>query len=580
MPAARLPGLAAFAAAVVLASPAHAAGEPIYLGTELARQQSLAAPAPGAQARITAAEPPLTATPRATCGAGSRPEPGLQGRVPAGAVSADGFTCNMTLLSHEGQAGGFKVERFVDKAGHECAYYDTTLVFPLDAAKNAASPSGVAVLDMADPAKPVRTATLQTPAMLSPHESVLVNQKRGLLAAVMGNPTLYPGFVDVYDLNADCRHPVLQSSLPVGLLGHESGWSPDGLTFYATSLFTNMVTAVDMTNPKLPVTLWVGQFPSHGFMVSDDGNRGYIAGLSGLQIVDTSEVQARKPDPQVTEISRLDWTDRSIPQVALPVTIKGTKYLFEIDEFSTGAQGDNLPVGNGPRVGAARLIDISDEKAPHVVSNIRLEVNQREHRAEIAGDPGASFLGQGYGGHYCNVPREVDPGIVACSFILSGLRVFDIRNPLKPREIAYFVAPPADSSVGTGKTDYAMSRPSFVPARGEIWYSDANSGFYALRVAKGVWPFPAKASTPPVRCRSKRVFTIHLKNPRGDHLRSARVTVDGKRVRVRKGSPKFRVRVDLRGKGRKTVVVRVRAVTRSGRVVRETRRYRTCRAGT
>ena len=122
-----------------------------------------------------------------------------------------------------------------------------------------------------------------------------------------------------------------------------------------------------------------------------------------------------------------------------------------------------------------------------------------------------------------------------------------------------------------------MSSPSFVPERSEIWYSDANSGFYALKVAKGVWPFPAKAA-PPVRCASARVFTIHLKNPNGDHLRSARVTVDGKRVRVRRGR-KFTARVDLRGKPRKIVVVRVRAVTRSGKVVRETRRYRTCRPG-
>ena len=85
--------------------------------------------------------------------------------------------------------------------------------------------------------------------MQSPHESLVLNEKRGLLAAVMGNPTAYPGFVDIYDLNADCRQPELQSSLPVGLLGHESGFAPDGNTFYATSLFNGTVTAVDVTEP-------------------------------------------------------------------------------------------------------------------------------------------------------------------------------------------------------------------------------------------------------------------------------------------------------------------------------------------
>lgn len=565
-------------ALALCAAPAAATGE-VYLGTELAPQQSLVRSAPGAARRAAGDEPPLIATPRAKCGPGSRPSAGLQGRVVGGEASANGYTCNMELVGREGAAGGFKVERFVDSAGHECAYYDTTLVFPLDAGKNEGAPSGVAVLDMTNPAKPVRTATLTTPAMLSPHESVLVNQKRGLLAAVMGNPTLYPGFIDIYDLNADCRAPELLSSLPVGLLGHESGWAPDGNTFYATSLFNGTVTAVDVTNPRLPVTLWVGNYPSHGFTTSADGNRGYVAGLNGLEILDTSEVQARKPNPQVTRITRFDWADRSIPQNALPLTIGGKAYLLEIDEFATAEEGNPLPAENGPRVGAGRLIDISDERAPKVVSHLRLEVNQREHRAAIADDPGARFLGQGYAGHYCGVPRQVDPGIVACSFILSGLRVFDIRDPEEPKEIAYFVAPPAESPVGTGKTNYAMSRPSFVEERGEIWYSDANSGFYALRVTNGAWPFEDAAKPAPARCRSARVFTIHLRNPPGDRLRRARVTVDGKRVRTTRGPRKLRARVDLRGKPRKTVVVRVRGVTRGGKVVRETRRYRTCRPG-
>jgi hypothetical protein len=34
-----------------------------------------------------------------------------------------------------------------------------------------------------------------------------------------------------------------------------------------------------------------------------------------------------------------------------------------------------------------------------------------------------------------------------------------------------------------------MSSPSFVPERGEIWYSDGLSGFYAVRTTNGVWPF-------------------------------------------------------------------------------------------
>ena len=35
-------------------------------------------------------------------------------------------------------------------------------------------------------------------------------------------------------------------------------------------------------------------------------------------------------------------------------------------------------------------------------------------------DPGAQYGVQGYAAHYCGVPRTTDPGIVACSFIMSG----------------------------------------------------------------------------------------------------------------------------------------------------------------
>src|SRR3954462_11424516 len=68
--------------------------------------------------------PPFKATPRAKCGKGSKPEPDIQGRVPAG--SADkGLWCNVKLISHQGSSGGFKVWRYVDTKGRECAIYDT-----------------------------------------------------------------------------------------------------------------------------------------------------------------------------------------------------------------------------------------------------------------------------------------------------------------------------------------------------------------------------------------------------------------------------------------------------------------------
>lgn len=77
------------------------------------------------------------------------------------------------------------------------------------------------------------------------------------------------------------------------------------------------------------------------------------------------------------------------------------------------------------------------------------------------------------------------------------------------------------------------------------------------------------------RCVSRRRFRIRLRTPKGETITDARVFVNGKRVRVVRGS-RLRAPVDLRGlpKGRFTVKIEVR--TKSGRTIRGTRRYRTC----
>ena len=532
----------AVVAALAVASPASA---------DLGPRTS--SPVPRAQ---QPAEPPIVAAPRADCGPGSRPEPDIQGRLPKSEVDSGradaGYRCNMSILGRTGSTGGFRVHRYVDRSGRECAYYDTTLLFPTNALSLSLEPTGVAVLDMSDPSRPKRTTTLLTPAMQSPHESFNISVQRGVLAAVLGNPSQYPGGIDVYDISEDCRNPVpMAAAFPASPFGHESGMAPDGMTFYPTSIGTDDTTAVDISNPRLPRQLWNGEYNTHGMDVSDDGRRGYLAAADGLIIVDLSEVQDRKPNPQVREISRLKWSNITIPQYAVPVTIKGRPYLIEVDEYSASADGEFQ--AHGERVGAARIIDISDETRPFVVSNIRLEVHQKENRAEIADDYGAQSPVQGYAAHYCNVPRRREPGIVACSMIASGLRVFDIRDPKKPREIAYHVAPPSTISATGGPTidersNWAMSQPAFAPERGEIWYSDGTSGFYALKVDNGVWPFrqaggdtggrggarrALRLAVSPRRVRvGRRVRLRFVVRSRGRPVRHATVRIAGRRVRT------------------------------------------------
>ncbi|WP_436796245.1 LVIVD repeat-containing protein [Actinospongicola halichondriae] len=446
------------------------------------------------------AEPPLAATPQGGCGPGSNPETDLQGRVPAAdhesGRAAEGYSCNaerVGTISDElpvGTEGGFKVHRYIDDDGHECAYYDSTLLLgtealdllqvddPLDLVgvldDLVNRKLGVHVVDMADPTQPVITTSLITPAMLSPHESLVVSQERGLIMATLGNPGFNLGQLDIYDISEDCRAPVFRSSTPSGLFGHESGLSPDGMTYYSASPATSTLVPVDISDPALPVMLPPFQINSHGLSVSATGDRAYIASLDGLDILDTSAVQAREANPTIEPISSLDWGTRSIPQNAIPITIDDHPYLVEIDEF-----------GSGSKVGAGRIIDIADEENPFVLSNLRLAVHQKENFDAVAGDVGTQNPIQGYAGHYCSVPTPVDPKIVACSMIMSGLRVFSIVDPANPVEIAYYNAP-SDNVPFVGG-NYAMSAPAFAPERDEIWYSDGFTGFHVVRLTNGTY---------------------------------------------------------------------------------------------
>ena len=458
-----------------------------------------------ARATPPPAGPSAGPTPDLACDAGSMPET-TQGRAPladyTSGRAADGYYCNAREVSHiGGTVGGYRVERYVDPAGHECAYWDSTLLFPNNLSDQAgvtgqttvagqtvpvATPEGPGtyVTDMSDPAHPVITDVLRTPAFQSPHESVRLNQARGLLVADMGSPAFDPGFVDVYDLKTDCRHPRLDASVPVGVLGHEGGFSPDGNTFWVSSLYGHTLAAVDLTNPRTPILLGVWfNFQPHGVSISDDGNRLYMAegqfqsgdgGFTGLTILDVSQVQNRVLNPQVSIVSRLTWSNVSTPQNATPFTVAGHKYLLEDDEF-----------GSGANIGAARIIDIEDETNPFVVSNLRLAVNEASAQGpDLEADPGngADQPFQGYQAHYCDMPSRVDPYIIACTFIMSGLRVFDIRDIANPVEVAYFNKPLLPSQTSPRSGSFAMSAPAYDEATHDIWYTDGNSGFYVVRL--------------------------------------------------------------------------------------------------
>src|SRR3546814_1200930 len=73
---------------------------------------------------------------------------------------------------------------------------------------------------------------------------------------------------------------------------------------------------------------------------------------------------------------------------------------------------------------------------------IQLKENAKLRTADTVGD--GAF---GYESHYCAVDRSADPTALACGYFQSGVRVFNVVDPLQPYEIAYY-NPPAQTGKG------------------------------------------------------------------------------------------------------------------------------------
>ena len=490
---------------------------------------------------------------KAVCGLEDHAETGLQGQVPAPlrAAGFKGFNCNLKLVGQSrGDGANWQTAEFKDRNGHTCGYHGTA--FTTANRTNL----GVPVIDITEPRDPTPTGYLTSISMLDPWESLKVNAQRQLLAADNGHNGGGGPEVDIYDVSGDCRTPQLLASVAVGkadgstglahpVIGHEGSWAPDGLTYYGgdlrysytvpgtTATGSGQYYAVDATDPTHPslITSWTTNIAGanvHGMSISDDGNRGYFVSLSGgdpltdptkpatngLVIYDLSEIQARAPNPQVRLISKLLWKDGSGAQHTIPVRIDGKPYVIFVDEagsggFSSAAQEQAACAAGLPPFPMARIIDIRDETRPKIVSRLALEIHDPANCAKVLPDV-VGLSGFTYGSHYCSVDNKHNATTLACGYFNAGIRVFDIRNPHHPKEIAYY-NPAGTTTKSTGSnhaSQWVAGGPDWCSAQvhlhiadshgrqGTLWTTCQDNGLLMLKFENGVWPFE-ESSTPP-----------------------------------------------------------------------------------
>lgn len=474
----------------------------------------------------------------AECGSGSYPEAGLQGWVPNSDPSfiQRGYRCNLELVGQLVEDG-----LAVSAVWYgDCAYLDSGY---LDNDPEFDKYKGVKVIDASDPAHPKLIQRLQTEGMETTLETLQVHQGRGLMAAARGSEGggfWTPGSraMDIYDLRRDCAHPrLLFSGDMFDPPPHGSGFSGDGRTFYGTG--SSGLQAIDISDPTRPqkITDWnpVETDPEYPtffhrvhFPPGDPGNIAFLPVFTsaqtksnewlatsppaGLMIADVSEIQARRPNPEVKPLKWVSWID-GINAMTAPVgRIKGRTYAFTSDEFgskSTVAEGCAQTL---PPFGFIHVVDATDPRNARQVSTIRMQVNDPANCAELLADP-LSPLSVHYSPHMCVVDNPAKTTALACSWESAGVRVFDVRDPLRPREIAYFNPPPrpqTPTTVGRGVAtkpilapspfrDPNLPEPRFHRGRDgtwQLWTASEQNGLMILKFTNGAYPLSNRKSGP------------------------------------------------------------------------------------
>lgn len=417
---------------------------------------------------------PAAAGSPAICGPGDVPETGLQGQVPRAVQLAgfEGFRCGLELVGQNtirDRGGNHQLAAMGD-----CAYYTTTA---LVGANPAYPDTGMAVLDVSDPADPELVDVLRSPGTLDTLEAL--HAYNGIITASTDN------LMDVYEAKDDCRKPVLRSTFRLPVVSHGFRLSDDGRTAYALGHGTanagevaRYLSVIDLSDPAEPeLILEYADHGGHDMDLSPDGNRAYIAGEGGLIILDTSDIQARRDDPEIRVVHHLTWPAGSsiTSHTAKWVQRDGRTYILASNEaFKTTC--DFRP--------QAKHIDITDETRPVIVADYGLEVND----PELCNEHMLNQDGLSYNVHYVGVDDKYDTELVFWNWFASGVRVFDFRDPTEPREIAYYNPPVKLDTAQKGGlfgeellfVDVTTPNMWFQRETGHLWFGSASNGFQVL----------------------------------------------------------------------------------------------------
>lgn len=386
---------------------------------------------------------------------------------------------------------------------------------------------GVAVVDVADPSAPRHVRTLRTPGALATLETlhaVETSERSLLVVGQYGNVGTSNVPMDVYDVS-DCAEPVLLQTfrwpenihnltiagngryvfgtqpLQVADLAPLFDGDPETEMTYLGNLEKQLPFPLvpvepgpdldDDLPPELREARRSGDTSSmaHEAWPSHDGTTLYVGGVTigqeAVTIADLTQWLARdehgQPLGPPEVISQRGGRAHSI-RTATVHQEDGTsqRLLLHSEEAVFGTAKGCFPEDLNPFAGPAEpwLTDITDEADPVAVSQFGLEINRREHCLDqMDSDVDAST-------HYHDVDDPDDTTFAMVSMWNAGLRVFDIRDPERPVEVAYFN--PGDVGIDSVVLDRAWGHVRWVRETGHIWFATSSGGFWVVELAPQV----------------------------------------------------------------------------------------------
>ena len=474
------------------------------------------------------------------CSNGDRQEPGIQGDVPKAAQDANeahgGYNCGLSKVGHSPLTDGERSGGNANMAwAGDCAYISgggslfnapSARALPAPIGGQAAEPEpeptsgpGVAVVDVSTPTQPRHVRTLRTPGATATSETLHAvdnGEHAYLVVGQYGNHQVSdPKPMDVYDVS-NCAEPKLLETFEFPVNIHNLTISGNGDYVFATQPLQVVRLLHDelrdgdphngvqylgnlqeaMAGPPVAVgpTADVDdhlpaevrdemrpRYTAHEAWPTYDGTKLYLGGqLPNFELFTIVDIEAWLQDQtqQPEIISQRQGRGHSVRTA----TIGGTPYVLHSEESVLGPSHGCLPEAGNPFIGPSQpwLTDISDETNPVLVSQFGLAINHPENcPAQIDSGVRASV-------HYHDVDDPEDTTFVMASMWHSGLRIFDVRDPAAPREVAYFNPGDLNARPGTGREnvqlDHAWGHVRYVKETGHIWLATASGGFWVLEL--------------------------------------------------------------------------------------------------